>query len=227
MLDDDLEKLREIPDPLAGQDPVPAAEVRPPERRRTRKDTARARKIGLAVGSAWLGAQLLVTGIRPDFGHVPLSYWIEFGVAPLAAGALCFVAALSSGRIGVGQRVTLLATLSLLAPLLYTLSGYFLSPPYADAPLGDFKHGVFCLNIALAWTLLPLLAAGFALRRSFVGRSVLRSALIGAGAGLIVSVTSTLRCPLSGALHVALSHGGAVIVTALLGALLLSRVTRA
>jgi hypothetical protein len=226
MLDDDLQKLREIPDPLAGLVALPA-EVRPPERRPTRKDHARARRVGLAVGSAWLAAQLLVAGIRPDVEHVPLSYWIEFGVAPLAAGALCFVAALSSGRIGAGQRVTLLATLSLLAPLLYTLSGYLLAPPYAGAPIGDLKHGVSCLNVALAWTLLPLLAAGVALRRSFIGRPVLRSALLGAGAGLIVSVISTLRCPLSGALHVALSHGGAVIVTALLGAVLLSRVTRA
>jgi hypothetical protein len=136
------------------------------------------------------------------------------------------LAALSPGRLGLGARVTLLAALALALPVAFTASSYALSPPYPDAPLGSFKHGVFCFNIAIAWTLLPLIAAGLALRSTFVSRAVWRSALIGLGAGLIVATTSMLRCPLSGAWHMALSHGGAVMASAVLGAFVLSRVTR-
>jgi hypothetical protein len=227
MLDDDLAKLREIPDPLSGVNAEPPAGVRLPAARPTRSDVARSRRLALAVGSAWLVAQLLITGVRPDVAAVPFGYWLALGAVPLAAGVICMVAAVSGGRLGLGQRVALLTALSLIAPAAYAVCGYVLSPPYPSAPLASFEHGVFCLNIALAWTALPLIAAGVALRRSFAGQVVLRSAAFGAGAGLIVSVTSTLRCPLSGALHVALSHGGAVVLTALLGALVLSRVTRA
>ena len=66
-----------------------------------------------------------------------------------------------------------------------------------------------------------------ALRNTFVTRAVWRSALVGAGAGLIVAATSMLRCPLSGAWHNTFSHAGAVVASAILGALVLSRITRA
>jgi len=147
-------------------------------------------------------------------------------VAPVVAGLLCVAAGASPGRMGLGVRVGVLATLALVLPLVFTLSGYALSPPYPDAPLGEFKHGVFCFDIAIAWTVVPLVAAGLALRSRFVTRAPWRSALVGAGAGLIVAATSFLRCPVSGAWHVALSHGGAVVASALLGAFLLARATR-
>jgi hypothetical protein len=193
---------------------------------RTRGDIRRARTLALLVGGGWLAGQLAITGIRPDMADVPLGYTLACGVVPFLAGVICLVAALSPGRLGLGARVAALAGLAVIAPLGFTLSGYVLSPPYPAAPLGSFKHGVFCFSIAIAWTLLPLIAAGVALRGSFVSKALWRSALVGAGAGLIVATTSMLRCPLSGAWHMALSHGGAVIASALLGAFVLARVTR-
>jgi len=128
--------------------------------------------------------------------------------------------------MGLGVRVGTLATLALVVPLTFMLSGYALSPPYPGAPAGLFQHGVLCLDVAMAWTVIPLVAAGLALRSSFVTRAGWRSALVGVGAGLIVAATSFLRCPLSDAWHVALSHGGAVLASALLGGFVLARVTR-
>jgi hypothetical protein len=171
-------------------------------------------------------AQLGVAGIREDMRQVPLLYTVVLGVAPAVAGLLCIVAAASPGRMGLGIRVGALAGLALVLPLGFMLSGYALSPPYLDAPAGAFKHGIFCFNIALAWTAVPLVAAGLALRGAFVTRAGWRSALVGAGAGLVVAATSFLRCPLSSPWHVALSHGGAVVACALLGAFVLARVTR-
>jgi hypothetical protein len=81
--------------------------------------------------------------------------------------------------------------------------------------------------MAVAWTILPLLLAGFALRTTFVGGAGWRSAVLGTGAGLLAAATITLHCPVSGSFHVGLGHGGAILASALLGALVLSRVTRA
>jgi hypothetical protein len=192
----------------------------------TRGERSRARKLALLVAGGWLAGQLAITGIRWDMGEVPLGYSLACGVAPFLAGLVCLIAALRPGRLGLGSRVGMLAGLAVVAPLIFTISNYALSPPYPEAPLGSFKNGVFCFNIAIAWTLLPLLAAGISLKGSFVSRAGWRSALVGAGAGLIVATTSMLRCPLSGAWHMALSHGGAVIASALLGAFVLARVTR-
>jgi hypothetical protein len=224
-----LPTFDDIPDPLSAAAPrveLPPAQT-PARPAPTRGDVARARRLALLVGSGWVVGQLAIAGIRADMVQVPLGYTLGLGVLPFAAGALCFAAALAPGRLGLGARVVGLALLALIAPLIFTVSNYVFSPPYAGAPLGEFKHGVFCFNIAMAWTLLPLVVAGFALRSTFVAGAVWRSALLGLGAGLVVATTSMLRCPLSGAWHMALSHGGAVVASALLGAFVLSRVTRA
>jgi hypothetical protein len=218
--------LDRIPDPLSAAPPMALAAPAPARSGPTRAELRRARKLAVLVGGGWLAGQLAITGIRPDMAKVPLGYTLACGVAPLVAGLICLLAALSPGRLGLGPRVGVLAALALVAPLTFALSGYTLSPPYPEAPLGSFKHGVFCFNIAIAWTLLPLIAAGLSLRSSFVSRAAWRSSLIGAGAGLIVATTSMLRCPLSGAWHMALSHGGAVVASALLGAFVLARATR-
>lgn len=225
--DPELPDFTRIPDPWR-QSPPPAAFPAPPPSLvgSTRSESARGRQTALLVAAGWLAAQLGVAGIRGDMGHVHLPYILVLGVAPAMAGLLCVVAAASPGRMGLGMRVGTLAGLAVVLPFGFMLSGYALSPPYPEAPGGAFKHGVFCFNVALAWTAVPLVAAGLALRGSFVTRAGWRSALVGAGAGLFVAATSFLRCPLSGAWHVALSHGGAVVAAALLGAFVLARVTR-
>jgi hypothetical protein len=216
-----------IPDPLGSSAPAAAQTVSAPVRPgRSRAELQKSRQLALLIGAGWLAAQLAITGLRPDMARVPLVYTLACGVAPFVAGVVCLFAGTSSGRLGLGARVTVLASLAVLLPVVFALSNYALAPPYPEAPLGLFKHGVFCFNIAIAWTLLPLIAAGIALRGTFVSRAVWRSALVGAGAGLIVATTSMLRCPLSGEWHMALSHGGAVIASALLGAFVLARVTR-
>jgi hypothetical protein len=223
-----LPDFESIPDPYA---PSTALPPRPkPElssRGPTRRDRTRGRRIAFLVSAGWIGAQLAVTGVRGDFSRVPLGYTLGFAVVPVVAGLVCLAAAMTPGRLGLGARVTLLATLALALPAAFAGVSYVFSPPYAGAPAGDFKHDVLCFNVAVAWTLLPLAAAGLALRGTFVARAGVRSALVGAGAGLVVSATSMLRCPLSDSWHMALSHGGAVIAAALLGATVLARFTRA
>lgn len=225
--DPELPDLERIPDPWRHSPPparLQAPRHGPPAR--TRSEAVRGRRTALFLATGWLVAQLGVAGIRGDLRQLPLSYTLVLGLAPAIAGLLCVVAAASPGRMGLGVRVGALAGLAVVLPLGFILSGYALSPPYPTALEGGFKHGVFCFNVALGWTTMPLVAAGLALRGAFVTRAGWRSALVGAGAGLVVASTSFLRCPLSSDWHVALSHGGAVVASALLGAFVLARVTR-
>jgi hypothetical protein len=224
-----LPALDGVPDPLSDAAPplpalTPVGARRPS---RTRAQLASARAVALVVSLGWLFGQLLVLGARGDLSRVPLVYVLAFGVAPIVVGALCVLAAGSAGRLGLGARTGLLAGLALFPPLAFVLAALFASPPYAAAASGDFRDGVFCFHMAVAWTVLPLLSAGVALRGTFVGRSGWRSAALGTAAGLIAAAVITLHCPLSGSFHVGLGHGGAVIASALLGAFALSRVTRA
>lgn len=228
MTEPELPDFESIPDPFAGSAalpprPRPELSTRAP----TRRGLTRGRRIALLVSAGWIGAQLAASGLRGDMARVPLGYTLGFAVVPVVAGLVCLAAATTPGRLGLGARVILLATLALALPATFAVVSYVFSPPYAGAPAGDFKYGVVCFNVALAWTLLPLIAAGFALRGTFVTRGTVRSALVGAGAGLVVSATSMLRCPLSDSWHMALAHGGAVVAAALLGATVLARVTRA
>lgn len=218
--------LARIPDPL-GASPLTtlaAARARPgPERAERRRRT----RLAWLVAGGWVLGQLAVAGIRGDMSRVPLAYTVACAGGPIVAGAICFIAAVAPGRLGLGARIGVLTTLALLMPLAFVVSGYALSPPYVGAPSGTMVNGVFCFNIALAWTLLPLIAAGLALRGAFAARAGVRSALVGLAGGLFVATTSMLRCPLSDPWHMALSHGGAVLASALIGALVLAKVTRA
>jgi hypothetical protein len=224
-----LPGLEAIPDPLSdAAPPLPAlspAHARRPSR--TRAELSRARAVALVVSVGWLFGQLLVLGARGDLGRVPAAYVLAFGVAPIVVGALCLVSASSAGRLGLGARTGLLAGLALLPPLAFVFGALVVPPPYAGAAGGDFRDGVFCFHMAVAWTVLPLLSAGVALRGTFVGRSAWRSAALGTATGLTAAAVITLHCPLSSSLHVALGHGGAVVASALLGAFALSRITRA
>jgi hypothetical protein len=72
----------------------------------------------------------------------------------------------------------------------------------------------------------PILGAALALRGTFAAGAVWRSALVGVACGLGAAVAAQLRCPITGGAHIALAHGGVVVISALLGAFLLPRATR-
>jgi hypothetical protein len=223
-----LPALDGIPDPLAEAAPPlpPLPPVRALPRSRTRAELRRARLVALVVSAGWIGGQLAALGLRGDLARVPAGYLGALVVAPIVAGALCLLAGVSAGRLGVGQRAGLLAALALLTPLAFVLGALLGPTPYADAEVGSFGDGVACFHIALAWTVLPLVLAGFALRATFVGSSMWRSVAVGVAAGLVAAAALTLHCSVAGAFHVGLGHGGAILASALVGAFVLSRVTR-
>lgn len=215
-----------VPDPLAGKRALPPSGF-VPSNRPTRKELARRRGLALLLGVGWLLGQLAVFGVRGDVSALPVHHLVALVVGPLAGTALCLFAALSSGRAGVGARVAVLAGLALLCPLALFAASLVLSPAVSDGKVGSLADAAYCVNVMLAWAALPLLAAVFALRRSFVARSGSRSALVGLAAGLAAASIANLHCSVSDVLHVTLGHGLAVVLTAVVGAFGLERALRA
>jgi hypothetical protein len=221
----DLATLESIPDPLAGATPNPSPQ-RATSPGPARGALQRRRWLALLFCVGWFAAELSLSGVRGDMARLPGGYVVALIALPFAAGALCLALALASGRTGLGLRALWLTSVALGAPFAYVVAGGLWPMPYPEAPRGNLAFGVLCFHLAIAWTVPPFIAAGIALSRAFVTRAGARGALLGAAAGLCVAALSGLRCPLSDPAHIVLSHGGAVVVSAALGAWLLARVTR-
>jgi len=193
----------------------------------TRAAVQRRQWIALGVVGAWAVAQIGALGIRFDLGRLSSAYVALTLLLPLGIGVAGLVAALWPGRSGLGVERSLLLPLVILGPLSVIGTALLLPEPYAGGIAGNGLSIFMCGNLAFGWSAVPLLAAALALRGAFAAGAVWRSALIGTACGLGAAVAAQLRCPVTGAAHIVLAHGGVVIIAALLGALLLPRATQA
>jgi hypothetical protein len=238
----DLSFLDQIPDPIP-------EEQRPDEERRARKtngeaperppsrrfstpspdraQTRRRRWVALGLSATWLVTHVAVYGVRQDLNNLPPGYVaVQIGL-PFSVAAASLGVALSPGKLGLGVSIGAIAGLALLGPLSFWLAA--VAMPHAGLTPGDsgMLAALVCFDITLLWSALPLVAAAFALRRSFAGGAVWRSALIGAATGLFSGAAMNLHCTNTDPLHMALGHGMPVLLGALVGAFVLSRWLRA
>jgi hypothetical protein len=216
--DFDLSELSEIPDPLAASSARrPPLEV-PPESSPTRAATQRRRKLAVAFAAVWMGGLLAAMGVasnRVD-GWESILAW----VLPAACGFAGLWLALAPGASGLGPSWRSAATLLLAGLALFlgvsTLSG--------DAgTLG--RDSLICGELILVLGAVPLLALGWALRRSSPTRSLARSALLGGAVGLVAAAVQTVHCPNDSVLHSLVGHGGPILILGLLGATAVRRLT--
>lgn len=149
------------------------------------------------AGTLWASAYvwLLVRAIVPRRGDVLPN-------APRAAGAATLAMAV---LIAFGLAITIDAPCCTLVPA---------------TTWSDFAGGWWhCTLFGLRITAPLLLVGGLILRRvAWTGAGRLGMAL-GAAGGALAGLTLHLLCPIGGALHVGLAHGGGVVVGGLLGAL--------
>jgi hypothetical protein len=192
----------------------------------TRREVSRKRWLGLGVAGAWALVQFAALGVRFDFAKLPGAYVLWTIVAPLVIGSIGLAVALSPGRLGLGMRSWLMIALVLAGPL-WVIGGALAMPePYAGGIAGDRQALFLCGNLALGWAALPALCAALTLQSAFVSGALWRSVLVGTACGVGAAVAAQLRCPLTGSAHIAIAHGGVIVISALLGALLLPRATR-
>lgn len=99
-------------------------------------------------------------------------------------------------------------------------------PSSADYGWARFEHGHTCLEIGLASALVPVVVGAIFLRGALPVGSRWIAAALGAGGGCLGGLVLHLHCHIADALHIGLVHGGVVVVSALLSALIVPRAVR-
>lgn len=225
----DFSDFGDIPDPLAARDvqPVqPHPSDLPGDAPRRAVVHAR-RAAALSVSLGWLGMHLAVYGIRSDFPGLPLVYSVTQILVPFAFAVVALWVATSAGKLGLGASIGVIVTFAVLGPASFLLIALGAPEPHAEVNGGSFwLNALVCLDITLAWAAVPLLTAAVALRHSFPVASRWRAALVGGSCGLASGAVMNLHCSSVDRFHIALGHGIPVLVTAVLGALVLSRWVR-
>jgi len=156
----------------------------------------------IGIGAVWLAGFLAITWLVlvPPRGQVlPRWRWAA------AAGALAAAFFITAG---------------LLRPESLTETGTTY-PATMSAVVG---HGPGCLRWGITVAAVPVLLTALAVRGAIPVGSRWLAAAIGAAGGSLGGLTLHLHCPISERFHIGLVHGGLVIVTAAIAALV-ARVT--
>ncbi|HEY3496401.1 MAG TPA: NrsF family protein [Polyangiaceae bacterium] len=217
----------DVPDPLGAPGELPALPERVSSRRPTRAELRARSRWALGIAAAWLAAGIAWIGVREDLQLVSPFFFAALVVAPALLALLSLGVAFAAGRLGLGARVGMLAAVALLPHVVLLALVPLLGPAVPGGPLGTPHEILPCFVVTLGFAFLPLAVAAVALRRTFVVVARWKSALVGSAAGLAAAGLVNLHCDRVGAPHVLLGHLAAAVVVALLGTVLLGRITRA
>jgi hypothetical protein len=172
---------------------------------------------------------MLFWAFRPD-----IEERMSFVMAQIALFVAILLAAILiailPGRRGLGGPVSRLRLAALGAPILFIVVGLLWLPqgsPSSFGQIGPWGAVMSCVLLGLLVALPMVLVGVWAMQRAFPSASGWRGAALGAGLGLVGSVALTAHCGSLFGGHVALAHGLPIVVSALLGAVLGSRVARA
>jgi hypothetical protein len=212
----DLERMHDIPDPLARAARREAKEpVVPSEPSLTRSQRRVRLLLVLAAAIGWVLLFVAHLGPRSDlFSHwvmLPLSLWIV-----AAAGAL--VLALSPRARGLPAGVRMLQVILAVIPLCFGVAALVWSVD-GLVPF-SLPAAIICLHYANLIASGPLLFACLVFRRSFLSVPAWRGAAIGAVCGLAGSIGIHSHCPTPGTLHALVGHGVPILAGAIVGSIL-------
>jgi len=193
-------------------------------------DPVRPRRIArgwLIVGAGWLAAAVLLLrafGMRHDVAAMPemsmLSFWLVAAVAVAAIGSALRMGLPGVGRDYSGWRWAGLAALALPLAALFVAAGD--DHGTARAMVGEGR----CLFVGLLAGL-GVGGALFAWLRAGAPTSPTRAGwVIGLAAGASGATVTALHCPVDNIVHIAVWHGGAVLIAMLAGRLALPRLLR-
>jgi hypothetical protein len=222
----DLDRIADVPDPLAGVDdwPLPARRNVALADSPTRSRMAMARATALGAALLYELAWLVVMTKRDDLRTTPRAILLTELAIPVTAALLALSAAMP-GAHGLGQPKGRMTLLALLAPALFIVATVVASPGDVDAE-PFFMHSLRCFTWTAVYSLGPMVFAAWAFRRSFVGAPVWRSAALGMACGAAGAATMSLVCAVGSPAHVLVGHGGMMLVGAAAGAWLGDRFGR-
>jgi len=145
--------------------------------------------------------------------------WLAGFLIPLALALLPPAGQVLPNSARAGRSAVLTAITLVLVGLLFTVDapGVTLLPP---ATWSAFVHFWWhCVSFSLKVSVPAVIVAAVALRRLNIAGMARLGAAIGAAAGALSGLVLHGLCPIGGAAHVGLAHGGGVVIGGLLGAL--------
>jgi hypothetical protein len=174
----------------------------------------------ILVWSIYGAIPLVAFRLRPDLPFLPpvwvaltaVAWWLGFMVALVVALIPDKGQVLPNGDRAVFAAIFVAAAMiSISAVYSADAPGHSLSLPLAIGMRN-------CMTFAVIASIVPV-AVGFVVsRRVVIVGSFRIGAALGAGSGALAGLILHLLCPVGGAAHSALAHGGAVVVCSLLAA---------
>jgi hypothetical protein len=233
-LEDDLSSLAVFPSSVAPPPPSAAlmASVSAMRPVRTRVPLWTLLIVAVAT-SVYPVVALALYPLRRDLHALPKLWFATVALAWLAGFVVPLTLALipRAGQVltdgARAGRAALLVTLTLvLVGFLLTVDapGITLVPTSVWEMFRHYWWG--CVSFGLKVSIPAVLVAGVLLRKVAVSRLRALGAAIGAAGGALAGLALHALCPVGGALHVGFSHGGGVVIGALLGALWLPALIR-
>jgi hypothetical protein len=169
------------------------------------------------------GLLFLGLGVRPDVRALPLVPTVLYAIVCLTGfGAeLAFALVPSPSRVlptaYESARYSLIIV-AIAVPLALVFAGAHRSGGGSAA--SAWHAGLACAGGGLAVAALPVLLGLHALRRVVPGGAWRTSLSLGASAGILAALTLQLHCSTPGLVHVAVAHGAAMVIPAVLLVLL-------
>ena len=188
------------------------------------------RQLAVLVGvSLVYGAGLVwILTMRDDMHELPMGWLAAVGVAWLFGFLVPSYLALTPARGGMLPRWRPAAIVAALAAVVFVTLGLVMprSGPSSDHyGTEHFVQGHTCLEIGLLGAIVPVVLGALFLRGALPIGSRWIAAALGAGGGCLGGLVLHFHCDVADGLHVGVVHGGVVVVSALLSAAIVPRVT--
>ncbi len=182
------------------------------------------------VSLMYLGTLLGALRFRADLSALP-RLWLVLYVGAWAVSflALAYVVIVPpKGQIMPNWRVA--ALLGIASAVGFILAGLFIardvpgvSSVYPATAQDLAAHGHYCLRWGITTALIPVALGVVFLRGSVPVGDRWSAAALGAGGGCLGGLMLHLHCPIADYLHLGLIHGGVVVLSGLLTALIAPR----
>jgi len=219
----------DIPDPVRHPIGTRATAVAAPRAPSLdRRQVHRRRLTALTLSVVWPIVIVAVWGLRHDAGDI-FGFLAGQSALWMALLVVSAAASVARGRRGLGAPIAAIELAVIGAPAVFLPLALVWLPEGAGdfAGIGTLKQLGACVGLGLL-VLLPMLAVStWALRRAFPSGAIWRGGALGAACGLAGAIVLTLHCGITIGGHIALAHGGPIVLAALFGTLAGSKLGRA
>jgi hypothetical protein len=180
------------------------------------------------VSLVYAGGLVTVLTVRRDLRELPVAWLVGAGAAWLAGFVVPSLLALVPRQGSVMPRWQWAAVAAIITSVGFVALGWNVHPSGPSSADYGWEHllrGRGCMWLGLATALVPVVIGAIFLRGALPVRSRWTAAALGAGGGCLGGLLLHMHCPIADKFHVALVHGGVVLVAAVLSAAIVPRAT--